>query len=178
MFFAFRAAAEPVGHCLRLAEMNEHLVEVGLDPDGIAVQQLMPLTGQLMGFPRHISQHPGGFVPTRDPLSRMVSGKGYVFEVQDIPAEDSVTYEMICKADTLGVFQIQSRAQMSMSPRMKPRCFYDLVIEVAIARPGPIPDGSVRPYLERRHGKAEVDSLLQRSRRSFSGALKIMSLLT
>jgi error-prone DNA polymerase len=183
--------------------MRERLVEVGLDPDDLAVQQLIQLTGQLMGFPRHMSQHPGGFVLTRGPLSRMVPienasmedrtiiewdkddldamgllkvdvlalgmlsairrslefvsrRKGHVFEMQDIPAEDSVTYDMICKADTVGVFQIESRAQMSMLPRMKPRCFYDLVIEVAIVRPGPIQGGSVHPYLERRQGKAEV----------------------
>ena len=183
--------------------MRERLVEVGLDPDELAVQQLTQLTGQLMGFPRHMSQHPGGFVLTRGPLSRMVPienaamedrtiiewdkddldamgllkvdvlalgmlsairralefvsmRKGYVFEMQDIPAEDPVTYDMICKADTVGVFQIESRAQMSMLPRMKPRCFYDLVIEVAIVRPGPIQGGSVHPYLERRQGKAEV----------------------
>ena len=183
--------------------MRERLVEVGLDPDELAVQQLMQLTGQLMGFPRHMSQHPGGFVLTRGPLSRMVPienatmedrtiiewdkddldamgllkvdvlalgmlsairralefvsiRKGYVFEMQDIPAEDPVTYDMICKADTVGVFQIESRAQMSMLPRIKPRCFYDLVIEVAIVRPGPIQGGSVHPYLERRQGKAEV----------------------
>ena len=183
--------------------MRERLVEVGLDPDELAVQQLMQLTSQLMGFPRHMSQHPGGFVLTRGPLSRMVPienaamedrtiiewdkddldamgllkvdvlalgmlsairralefvsmRKGYVFEMQDIPPEDSVTYDMICKADTVGVFQIESRAQMSMLPRMKPRCFYDLVIEVAIVRPGPIQGGSVHPYLERRQGKAEV----------------------
>ena len=183
--------------------MRERLVEVGLDPDELAVQQLTQLTGQLMGFPRHMSQHPGGFVLTRGPLSRMVPienaamedrtiiewdkddldamgllkvdvlalgmlsairralefvsmRKGYVFEMQDIPAEEPVTYDMICKADTVGVFQIESRAQMSMLPRMKPRCFYDLVIEVAIVRPGPIQGGSVHPYLERRQGKAEV----------------------
>jgi error-prone DNA polymerase len=183
--------------------MRERLVEVGLDPDDLAVRQLMELTGQLMGFPRHMSQHPGGFVLTRGPLSRMVPienaamedrtiiewdkddldamgllkvdvlalgmlsairralefvslHKGHVFEMQDIPAEDSVTYDMICKADTVGVFQIESRAQMSMLPRMRPRCFYDLVIEVAIVRPGPIQGGSVHPYLERRQGKAEV----------------------
>ena len=183
--------------------MRERLVEVGLNPEDLAVQQLMQLTGQLMGFPRHMSQHPGGFVLTRGPLSRMVPienaamedrtiiewdkddldamgllkvdvlalgmlsairralefvslRKGYVFEMQDIPPEDSVTYDMICKADTVGVFQIESRAQMSMLPRMKPRTFYDLVIEVAIVRPGPIQGGSVHPYLERRQGKAEV----------------------
>jgi error-prone DNA polymerase len=76
--------------------------------------------------------------------------------MQDIPAEDPVTYDMICKADTVGVFQIESRAQMSMLPRLQPRCFYDLVIEVALVRPGPIQGGSVHPFLERRQGKAPV----------------------
>ena len=185
-------------------EVNpQRLTEVGLDPGDLAVKQLMELTSQLMGFPRHMSQHPGGFVLTRGPLTRMVPvenasmedrtiiqwdkddidalgllkvdvlalgmlsairralafvsmRKGYVFEMQDIPAEDSVTYDMICKADTVGVFQIESRAQMSMLPRLKPRCFYDLVIEVALVRPGPIQGGSVHPFLERRQGKAEV----------------------
>ena len=185
-------------------EVNpQRLTEVGLDPGDLAVKQLMELTSQLTGFPRHMSRHPGGFVLTRGPLTRMVPvenasmedrtiiqwdtddidalgllkvdvlalgmlsairralelvslRKGYVFEMQDLPPEDSVTYDMICKADTVGVFQIESRAQMSMLPRMKPRTFYDLVIEVAIVRPGPIQGGSVHPYLERRQGKAEV----------------------
>lgn len=182
---------------------RERLVEVGLDPDDLAVKQLLLLTSQLMGMPRHMSQHPGGFVLTKGPLSRMVplenaamvdrticewdkddldalgllkvdvlalgmlsairrslefvgTRKGYVFGMQDIPAEDEQTYDMICKADTVGVFQIESRAQMSMLPRMKPRCFYDLVIEVAIVRPGPIQGGSVHPYLNRRQGKEPV----------------------
>ena len=179
------------------------LVEVGLNPDDLAVKQLMELTAQVMGFPRHISQHPGGFVLTRGLLTRMVPvqnasmenrtiidwdkddidamgllkvdvlalgmlsairrtlefismTKGYVFEMQDIPAEDPVTYDMICKADTVGVFQIESRAQMSMLPRLRPRCFYDLVIEVALVRPGPIQGGSVHPFLARRQGKEPV----------------------
>jgi len=183
---------------------TERLTEVGLDPNDLAVKQLMALTAQLMGFPRHMSQHPGGFVLTRGPLTRMVPvenaamedrtiiewdkddldamgllkvdvlalgmlsairralefvslRKGYVFEMQDIPSEDPVTYDMICKADTVGVFQIESRAQMSMLPRLQPRCFYDLVIEVALVRPGPIQGGSVHPFLERRQGKAPVD---------------------
>ena len=82
--------------------------------------------------------------------------KGYVFGLQDVPAEDPATYDMICKADTVGVFQIESRAQMSMLPRLKPRCFYDLVVQVAIVRPGPIQGGMVHPYLERRQGKAPI----------------------
>jgi error-prone DNA polymerase len=157
-----------------------------------------------MGLPRHLSQHTGGFVLTKGPLSRMVPvenasmpdrtviqwdkddldaagpaqgrragpghavgdpasaldliglRKGYVFAMQDIPAEDSATYDMVCQADTIGVFQIESRAQMSMLPRLRPRCFYDLVIEVAIVRPGPIQGGMVHPYLNRRQGKEPV----------------------
>ena len=181
----------------------ERLVEVGLDPDDLAVRQLIRLSAQLMGFPRHLSQHTGGFVLTRGPLSRMVpienasmadrtviewdkddldamgllkvdvlalgmltalrksldfisTRKGYVFQMQDIPAEDEATYDMICAADTVGVFQIESRAQMSMLPRLRPRCFYDLVIEVALVRPGPIQGGAVHPYLNRRQGKVPI----------------------
>jgi error-prone DNA polymerase len=181
----------------------ERLAEAGLSIDDLAVRQLLRLTGELIGFPRHLSQHTGGFVLTRGPLSRMVpienaamadrtviewdkddldalgllkvdvlglgmltairksldfigQRKGHVFEMQDIPPEDETTYDMICKADTLGVFQIESRAQMTMLPRLKPRCFYDLVIEVALVRPGPIQGGAVHPYLDRRQGKAPV----------------------
>ncbi|MDM7941660.1 MAG: error-prone DNA polymerase [Hydrogenophaga sp.] len=181
----------------------ERLREAGLDPQSLAVRQLIALTGQLMGFPRHLSQHSGGFVLTRLPLSRMVpienasmagrtviewdkddldamgllkvdvlalgmltairkslafigERKGHVFEMQDIPPEDEATYDMICAADTVGVFQIESRAQMSMLPRLQPRCFYDLVIEVALVRPGPIQGGAVHPYLDRRQGKVPV----------------------
>jgi error-prone DNA polymerase len=82
--------------------------------------------------------------------------RGQEFQLQDIPAEDKATYDMVCKADTVGVFQIESRAQMSMLPRLKPRCFYDLVIEVALVRPGPIQGGMVHPYLRRRQGQEEV----------------------
>jgi len=182
----------------------ERIVEAGLDPQSLQVRQLVKLTGQLMGFPRHLSQHTGGFVLTQMPLSRMVpienaamanrtviewdkddldamgllkvdvlalgmltairksldfigQRKGYVFQMQDIPAEDASTYDMICAADTVGVFQIESRAQMSMLPRLRPREFYDLVIEVALVRPGPIQGGAVHPYLNRRQGKEPVD---------------------
>jgi error-prone DNA polymerase len=181
----------------------ERLLEVGLNPDDLAVRQLIRLSAQLMGFPRHLSQHTGGFVLTRGPLSRLVpienasmadrtviewdkddldamgllkvdvlalgmltalrksldfisARKGYVFQMQDIPAEDEATYDMICAADTVGVFQIESRAQMSMLPRLRPRCFYDLVIEVALVRPGPIQGGAVHPYLNRRQGKEPI----------------------
>ena len=181
----------------------ERLAEVGLAPESLRVRQLLKLTGQLIGFPRHLSQHTGGFVLTRTALSRMVpienaamedrtviewdkddldamgllkvdvlalgmltairkalayigERKGHVFEMQDIPAEDAETYAMIGRADTIGVFQIESRAQMSMLPRLRPECFYDLVIEVAIIRPGPIQGGMVHPYLNRRQGKEPV----------------------
>ena len=182
---------------------QERLLELGLSVDDLQVRQLLQLTGQLLGFPRHLSQHTGGFVLTKGPLSRMVPienasmkdrtvlqwdkddldalgllkvdclalgmltairkslefigrRKGYVFEMQDIPDEDQPTYDMICKADTVGVFQIESRAQMSMLPRLRPRCFYDLVIEVAIVRPGPIVGKMVHPYLRRRQGQEPV----------------------
>ena len=183
--------------------MPERLIEAGLSPDSVVVRQLLELTTQLMGLPRHLSQHVGGFVLTKGPLTRMVpvenasmadrtviewdkddldalgllkvdvlalgmltairkslefisARKGYRFEMQDIPAEDKATYDMISKADTVGVFQIESRAQQSMLPRMQPRTFYDLVIEVAIVRPGPIVGGMVHPYLNRRQGKEPV----------------------
>ncbi len=192
------------------------LQEAGLDPKGLAARQLVDLVGQIMGFPRHLSQHTGGFVLTRGPLSRLVpiqnaamadrtviewdkddldamgllkvdvlalgmltairksldfigARQGHVFQMQDIPPEDTATYDMICAADTVGVFQIESRAQMSMLPRLRPRCFYDLVIEVALVRPGPIQGGAVHPYLNRRQGKEPVtypralDAALQRT---------------
>ncbi len=181
----------------------EGLEAAGLAMRDLAVRQFMEITHDLIGFPRHLSQHPGGFVLTRGPLCRMVPienaampkrsivqwdkndldalgilkvdvlalgmltairraldfvgrQKGYIFEMQDIPAEDEPTYLMLSKADSIGVFQVESRAQQSMLPRMKPRCFYDLVIEVAIVRPGPIQGGSVHPYLARRQGKEPV----------------------
>ncbi|MEG1768592.1 MAG: error-prone DNA polymerase, partial [Comamonas sp.] len=177
----------------------ERFEELGIATDTLAVQQLITLTAQLIGFPRHLSQHTGGFVLTRGLLCRMVPvenasmadrtviewdkddldaagllkvdvlalgmlsairraldfisrRRGYDFSMQDIPAEDPKTYDMICRADTIGVFQIESRAQMSMLPRLQPREFYDLVVEVAIVRPGPIQGGMVHPYLRRRQG--------------------------
>ena len=181
----------------------ERFAELGIAAEGLAVRQLLTLTEQLIGFPRHLSQHTGGFVLTKDLLCRMVpvenasmpdrtviewdkddldaagllkvdvlalgmlsairraldmigQRRGYAFGMQDIPAEDPQTYDMVCAADTIGVFQIESRAQMSMLPRLRPRCFYDLVIEVAIVRPGPIQGGMVHPYLNRRQGKEPV----------------------
>jgi error-prone DNA polymerase len=157
----------------------------------------LDLSAQIQGFPRHLSQHPGGFVLTQGPLTRLVpvenaampersivqwdkddldamgllkvdvlalgmlsairrclalvsARRGRPFAMQDIPADDVSTYDMICRADTVGVFQIESRAQMSMLPRLRPCCFYDLVVEVAIVRPGPIQGGMVHPYLKAR----------------------------
>ena len=162
-----------------------------------SVRQLVEITKELLGFPRHLSQHPGGFVLTQGPLTRMVPvenasmpdrtviewdkddldavgllkvdvlGLGMLtairktldlivrndrrpFGMADIPAEDEATYRMIQAAETIGVFQIESRAQRSMLPRLRPERFYDLVIEVAIVRPGPIQGGMVHPYLQRR----------------------------
>ena len=187
-----------------VAMKTARIVELGLSLDDLAIKQLVQLTGQLIGLPRHLSQHPGGFVLTKGPLSRMVPienaamadrtviqwdkddidalgllkvdvlalgmltalrksldliglRKGYTFGMRDIPAEDKTTYDMICKADTVGAFQIESRAQMSMLPRLRPVCFYDLVVEVAIVRPGPIQGGMVHPYLRRRQGKEPVN---------------------
>jgi error-prone DNA polymerase len=165
----------------------------------------LELTAQLIGFPRHLSQHVGGFVIARDDLSRMGpienaamkdrrviqwdkddleslgllkvdvlalgmlsalhrslalinTWRGRHWSLQDIPREDAATYAMICKADTVGVFQIESRAQQSMLPRLRPERFYDLVIEVAIVRPGPIKGGMVHPYLRRKQGLEESKS--------------------
>ncbi len=182
----------------------ETLDNAGLSADDPRITQWLELTHQLLGMPRHLSQHVGGFVLTQGKLTRLVpvenasmpdrsviqwekddldamgllkvdvlalgmlsairrcldlisAQRGYTFQMQDIPAEDPATYDMICAADTVGVFQIESRAQMSMLPRLKPRCFYDLVIEVAIVRPGPIQGGMVHPYLKRRQGLEPVD---------------------
>jgi error-prone DNA polymerase len=181
----------------------DRLREAGLDPDSLQVRQLLDITADLMGFPRHLSQHTGGFVLTQMPLSRLVpienatmkdrtviewdkddldalgllkvdvlalgmltalrkamalisEKEGRTFTMQDATEGDTPTYDMICAADTVGVFQIESRAQMSMLPRLRPREYYDLVIEVALVRPGPIQGGAVHPYLNRRQGKVPV----------------------
>ncbi len=183
--------------------LPERLAEAGFDPDNARIRQLIALVNELVGFPRHLSQHVGGFVISRDALSRLVpienaamqdrtviewdkddldalgllkidvlalgmltairraldlvsAWRGRPLTLADIPAEDPQVYAMIQRADTMGVFQIESRAQMAMLPRMQPRCFYDLVIEVAIVRPGPIQGGMVHPYLRRRQGLEAV----------------------
>jgi len=181
----------------------ERFTESGLDPQSMVAQQWADLVNQLLKFPRHLSQHSGGFVIARDKLTRLVPVEKASMEgrsiiqwdkddlealgllkvdvlalgmlsalqrafklmreipgcpqrMQDIPAEDAITYDMICRADTIGVFQIESRAQMGMLPRLRPRCFYDLVVQVAIVRPGPIQGGMVHPYLKRRQGLEPV----------------------
>ena len=177
--------------------------EAGLDSADRRLALALHLTRELIGFPRHLSQHVGGFVITRGPLSEMVPvmnaamdertniewdkddldalgilkidvlGLGMLscirkgldllahehdraLDLADVPAEDPAVYDMLCKADTVGVFQVESRAQMSMLLRLKPRVFYDLVIEVAIVRPGPIQGDMVHPYLRRRGGEEQV----------------------
>ncbi|WP_432719447.1 error-prone DNA polymerase [Jeongeupia wiesaeckerbachi] len=183
--------------------LAQRMIEVGLDPDSLPVQQLLQLTGTLRGFPRHLSQHVGGFVISRGPLSRLVpientamadrtviewdkddldevgllkvdvlalgmlsalrrtlqlvsSLRQTPMSLQQIPREDPEVYAMLSRADSIGVFQVESRAQMSMLPRLRPNCFYDLVIEVAIVRPGPIQGGMVHPYLQRKQGREKV----------------------
>jgi error-prone DNA polymerase len=181
----------------------ERLMEAGFDPANRKVALLIRLVDELVGFPRHLSQHVGGFVIARGQLSQLVpienaampertliqwdkddldalgllkidvlalgmlsairraldlvsAARGRPFEMSDVPSEDPAVYDMIGRADTLGMFQIESRAQMAMLPRMRPRRFYDLVIEVAIVRPGPIQGGMVHPYLRRREGAEPV----------------------
>ena len=192
------------GRMVLTQPLCERLHNAGMDAQHPRIAQWLELTQQLLGMPRHLGQHVGGFVLTRDKLTRLVpvenaamadrsviqwekddldamgllkvdvlalgmlsairrclglisAQRGSTFQMQDIPAEDSATYDMVCAADTVGVFQIESRAQMSMLPRLQPRCFYDLVIQVAIVRPGPIQGGMVHPYLQRRQGLVPVD---------------------
>ncbi len=176
---------------------ERHVRESGFDPDDPTLRMALDLTKGLIGFPRHLSQHVGGFVITRGPLEEVVPienaamvdrtviewekddleelgmlkidvlalgmlscirrafdlihrHKGERLSLATVPKEDPEVYEMLCHADSIGVFQVESRAQMSMLPRLKPRTFYDLVIEVAIVRPGPIQGDMVHPYLRRR----------------------------
>ncbi|WP_197706301.1 error-prone DNA polymerase [Pseudomonas izuensis] len=198
------ALADCCGHWSDATPPVERLLEGGFDPESPVLRRVLSLTGQLIGFPRHLSQHPGGFVISEHPLDTLVPVENAAMaertiiqwdkddldavgllkvdilalgmlsairrcfdllrrhrdldlSLATIPSEDSSTYDMIGRADTIGVFQIESRAQMSMLPRLKPRKFYDLVIEVAIVRPGPIQGGMVHPYLRRRN-KEEPES--------------------
>ena len=178
-------------------ELSLRLAELGLDPQSPLVQWFCTLTLALIGFPRHLSQHVGGFVIAKDRLSDLVPVENASMEnrtviqwdkedidtlkllkvdvlglgiltamhrcqdliegyyghrpsLGDMAVEEPAVFDMLCKADSIGVFQVESRAQMSMLPRLKPRCYYDLVVEVAIVRPGPIQGGMVHPYLKRR----------------------------
>jgi len=184
----------------------ERVRELGLNPRDPTMRRVIALSAELVGFPRHLSQHVGGFVITETDLCELVPIENAAMEdrtviewdkddidamgmlkvdclglgmltcirkamalvdgrtdhresqplsiahVMEVECADDAVYDMICRADTVGVFQIESRAQMSMLPRLRPRTFYDLVIEVAIVRPGPIQGGMVHPYLRRRQG--------------------------
>jgi error-prone DNA polymerase len=178
---------------------DDHIRQAGLDPSNPAIQQAVAIADALIGFPRHLSQHVGGFVLTRAPLDETVPignaamnertftewdkddidtlglmkvdvlalgmlscvrrgldflkvHYGLDYSLAALPQDDPAVYQMLSRADSVGVFQVESRAQMSMLPRLKPQCFYDLVIEVAIVRPGPIQGDMVHPYLRRRDG--------------------------
>ena len=186
--------------------LGEQFRQAGLDPDSRLVRQFQALVPAILGFPRHLSQHVGGFVISQEPLAQLApvenaamaertviqwdkddlaalglmkvdvlglgmltairkaltavngyrGGKDSRLTVANIPPEDSETYRMLQNGDSVGVFQVESRAQMSMLPRLKPQNFYDLVIEVAIVRPGPIQGDMVHPYLRRRQGLEPV----------------------
>ena len=187
-------------------KLREQFSQAGLDPDSRLVRQFLALVPAILGFPRHLSQHVGGFVISREPLAQLVpvenaamaertviqwdkddlaalglmkvdvlglgmltairkaltavngyrAGSDSRLTVTAIPPEDPETYRMLQDGDSVGVFQVESRAQMSMLPRLKPENFYDLVIEVAIVRPGPIQGDMVHPYLRRRQGLEAV----------------------
>lgn len=187
----------------RSSELKNRFASLGLQVDNPLLIHFFNLFQQILGFPRHLSQHTGGFVISEARISDLVplenasmadrtiiqwdkddleamrllkvdvlalgmlsalrrsleliqSYDGAIKSMQDIPREDPATYEMLCRGDSVGVFQIESRAQMAMLPRLQPRSFYDLVIEIAIVRPGPIQGDMVHPYLRRRAGLEEI----------------------
>jgi len=182
----------------------DRIRELGLDPEERRLAQTLKLIQELIGFPRHLSQHVGGFVITKGRLDELcpienaamedrtviewdkddidtlgilkvdILGLGMLtcirkcfdllalheridLSIASVPQADTATYDMLCVADAVGVFQVESRAQMNFLPRMRPREFYDLVIEVAIVRPGPIQGGMVHPYINRRQGRESVE---------------------
>jgi error-prone DNA polymerase len=186
------------------SSLPDELAKVGFDPNSLLARQLLALVKEILGFPRHLSQHVGGFVISEHPLSTLVplenaampkrtiiqwdkedleslkllkvdclalgmlsairralemvsQRRQQPFTMQDVPAEDPATYDMLCRGESIGVFQVESRAQMTMLPRLKPRCYYDIVTQVAIIRPGPIQGGMVHPYLRRRQGLEKID---------------------
>ena len=183
---------------------DARLREIGLDPSEPRLSRTMALIHEIVGFPRHLSQHVGGFIITEGRLDELVPIENAAMEgrtvicwdkddidtlgilkvdilslgmltcirkafdliaqhhgarhrLATLPPEDPRVYDMLCRADSVGVFQVESRAQMNFLPRMKPRCFYDLVIEVAIVRPGPIQGDMVHPYLRRRNGEEKME---------------------
>jgi error-prone DNA polymerase len=182
---------------------DEYAAEAGLDLSDPHLKRTVRLAQQLIGMPRHLSQHVGGFILTERPLTETVPiGNGAMddrtfiewdkddiddlgilkidvlglgmltcirkafdlveqhhgerWDLATVPREEPAVYDMLCKGDSLGVFQVESRAQMNMLPRLKPQCFYDLAIQIAIVRPGPIQGDMVHPYLKRRSGKEAV----------------------
>ncbi|MEM8876643.1 MAG: error-prone DNA polymerase [Pseudomonadota bacterium] len=182
---------------------KKHIRDTGLDPNNPVIRRTLDLARQLLGFPRHLSQHVGGFILTSDRLDEIVpvgnaamedrtfiewdkddidvlklmkvdvlglgmltcirkcldlmrQHTGIDYALADVPREDPAVYDMLCAGDSVGVFQVESRAQINMLPRLRPREFYDLVIQVAIVRPGPIQGDMVHPYLRRRNGEEEV----------------------
>lgn len=187
-------------------QLDELLNRAQVQQRSISAQLFLQLVDEILRFPRHLSQHVGGFIICREPISMLVplenaamknrtiiqwdktdieslglmkidvlalgmlsairKSLGYIsdfeenngreFQLDNIPAEDKATYDMLCKADTIGVFQIESRAQMNMLPRLRPQTFYDLVIQIAIIRPGPIQGGMVHPFLRRRQGLESI----------------------
>ncbi|MEQ9348144.1 MAG: error-prone DNA polymerase [Thalassospira sp.] len=183
---------------------DEMMRQSGIHPDEPRLKAVLDLAGELTGFPRHLSQHVGGFVITRGPLCELSpianaamadrttiewdkddidalgilkvdilalgmltcirkaldhlrDHKNINFDLATLPHEDAATYRMLAKADSIGTFQVESRAQMSMLPRLKPQSIYDLTIQVAIVRPGPIQGGMVHPFLQRRMGREKVE---------------------
>ncbi|MCQ4258379.1 error-prone DNA polymerase [Stutzerimonas stutzeri] len=199
---------------------DERLREAGFDPGSPVLRRVLVLTGELIGFPRHLSQHPGGFVISEQALDTLVPVenasmadrtviqwdkddldlvgllkvdvlalgmlsalrrcfnliehyRGTRWTIATLPQEDRKTYEMISRADTVGVFQIESRAQMAMLPRLRPRTFYDLVIQVAIVRPGPIQGDMVHPYLRRRNKEEPEDYPAEELRPVFERTLGV-----
>ncbi|MBT9384169.1 error-prone DNA polymerase [Pseudooceanicola sp. CBS1P-1] len=191
------------GHSAAGSLTPERLREIGLDPHDRRLNLTLQMIGEIEGFPRHLSQHVGGFIITEGRLDELVPvqnaamedrtvicwdkddidrlgilkvdilalgmlsclrrafelmqvHEGLDYTLASLPAEDPKTYDMLCRADSIGVFQVESRAQMNFLPRMRPRKFYDLVIEVAIIRPGPIQGDMVHPYIRRRNGEEEV----------------------
>ncbi|KXB31976.1 error-prone DNA polymerase [Dechloromonas denitrificans] len=187
-------------------QLPERFAELGLDPQAPRVEKWLAIAEALRGFPRHLTQHVGGFVISRGPLSRLVpvenaamsersviqwdkddldamglmkvdilalgmltairrmlqtvgEAGGRPLKMHEIPAEDPATYAMLGRADSMGVFQVESRAQMAMLPRLRPQFFYDLVVEVALVRPGPIQGDMVHPYLKRRQGLERIEKI-------------------